>query len=289
MNPRPLRRTRAHLDSILDGRPTPGDPLADLVAAAQAPAAPGELGGLDAALAVFSSSAGLAATPEEPPVIKSVAGRLLALKVLAITAGMATAGGVAYAAVNGNLDRAPAPSVAAGDSTGAPGSSAAGSSVPGSDGSSAMPGSGSESEPSGNGSSSGSSAESSSTGSSDASSAPGSGTPSPSLKGLCTAWLAHPKNDAKLAGNPAYSVLVSAAGGLDSVNGYCATVLGSASAPSSGQPTHPAHPVHPVHPTQAQNTKVKPTPSTHTKKPHPSQANNTHPQNSKPGNPHKKH
>ena len=36
--------------------------------------------------------------------LKSLAGRLLALKILAVVAGTAAAGGVAYAAVNGNLD-----------------------------------------------------------------------------------------------------------------------------------------------------------------------------------------
>src|SRR4051794_21467102 len=138
MKHRPPRRTRAHLDDLLNGRPTAVDPLADLVAAVRSPAQPSELGGLDAAVAAFSAAPGVAGPPEErTPMLKSVAGRLLALKVLAIAAGTAAAGGVAYAAVSGNLDSPNGSSSAvASGSSGAPGSSGAESSAPGSDDSS---------------------------------------------------------------------------------------------------------------------------------------------------------
>jgi len=270
MKHRPLRRSRAHLDDLLDGRVTSGDPLADLVAAVRAPAQPSELAGLDAALAAFASAASVAPTPEEKtPMLKSVVGRALALKILALVAGTAAAGGVAYAAVSDTIDN-PSNGAAHGKSALAPGQTKS----HGDDDSSSA--SGSESDDPSDGSSSASGSESDEPSGSDSSSP--SSSPSPSLRGLCTAWLAHPKNDAKLSTNPAYSVLVTAAGGMDSVNGYCTTLLAS------------AHPSHPAHPTQAQNTKSHGAPSSHPVRPphthsapaHPTQAHDT-----KSPNPHK--
>lgn len=236
------------------------------MAAVRAPAQPTELRGLDAALAAFAVAPGVALSPEEkPPVLKTLAGKLLALKILAIAAGTAAAGGVAYAAVNGSLDSPHGSSaVVAGESSGAPGSSGADSSAPGSDeSSSGMSGSGSESESSGSssGSESGKPSE--------------SNTPSPSLQGLCTAWLAHPRDIAKVSTNPAFSVLIQAAGGATSVNGYCTTLLATV------HPSHPAHPTHPVHPTNAQNTKSPNPQSSHSSHTLPPQAQN--------GQSHKKH
>ena len=160
--------------------------------------------------------------------LKSVAGRLLALKILAVTAGAAAAGGVAYAATTGDLAAPHGQSAlhANAHSSGAPESDDESSPTEGDDSSTA----GSPSE-------TGSSSESDESGSSAA--------PSPSLVGLCHAWLAHPSNNAKLSTNPAYSVLVTAAGGVDAVNGYCTTLLASA---------HPSHPARPSHPTQAKNS-----------------------------------
>jgi hypothetical protein len=248
---------------LLNGRPTAVDPLANLVAAVRAPAQPNELVGLDAALAAFSAAPGVAESPEENiPMLKSVAGRLLALKILAVAAGTAAAGGVAYAAVNGNLDSPNGNSSAvATDGSDAPGSSGADSSAPGSDDSSSLPGSGSETEPSESGSGSESDEPSK------------SASPSPSLKGLCTAWLAHPRDIAKVSTNPAFSVLIKAAGGPDAVNGYCTALIASA------HPTHPSQAQNsshskPAHPSQAKNTVSHPAPktSTHTRKALPTQA-----------------
>ena len=234
MKHRPLRRTRAHLDDVLDGRAPAGDPLVDLVAAVRAPAHRAELTGLDAALAAFVSASSVAPSPEEKtPMLKSVAGRLLALKVLAAVAGTAAAGGVAYAAVNGNLEHSPNGNSAAvaGKSAGAPSRNDESSST-GSDDSSSASGTASQPSESASGTESGSEGP--------------KGTPSPSLQGLCTAWLAHPRDIAKVSGNPAFSVLITAAGGADAVNAYCTSLLAT------------AHPSHPAHPTQAQNTKPKP-------------------------------
>ena len=167
--------------------------------------------------------------------LKSVAGRLLALKVLAITAGAAAAGGVAYAATAGDRPTTHGQSAlhANAHSSGSARASA------------------DESSPSEIGSST-SASETGSSSSSESDEPASSAAPSPSLVGLCHAWRAHPKNNAKLATNPAYSVLVKAAGGPDAVNGYCTTLLAS------------AHPTHPAHPTQAQNTRhSRPTPPAH--------------------------
>ena len=162
--------------------------------------------------------------------LKSVAGRLLALKVLAVTAGAAAAGGVAYAATTGDLPTGHGKSAlhANADSSAAPASD--------DDSSSAA------------GSSTGASAPDSSS-AADSSAPDSSAAPSPSLVGLCHAWQAHPQNDLKLSTNPAYSVLVQAAGGTDAVNGYCVTLLAS------------AHPTHPARPTQAKNPTDGATPS----------------------------
>jgi hypothetical protein len=265
MKHRPPRRNAAHLDALLDGRPTASDPLADLVAAVRAPTQPHEMAGLDHALAAFASSSDVVLTPteENPRMLTSVAGRLLALKILAVVAGTAAAGGVAYAAANGNPTTSNGHAAVAGASSGAPDGSAASSGSSSTD--SGDKSSSSADEPSATESASGSGSASSSKSK--------SGAPSPSLVGLCNAWLAHPRDIAKVSTNPAFSVLINAAGGADAVNGYCTTVLTTA-----GHPLHSSHPTHPAHPTQARNTKSKssgsespePSETTHTKKPKPS-------------------
>jgi hypothetical protein len=90
--------------------------------------------------------------------------------------------------------------------------------------------------------------------------------------GLCTAY------DAGVAGshgkaldNPAFSVLITAAGGKDQVAGFCATILASA------HPTrHPANSDHPSGPSTHPNGP----PSTHPNGPpstHPNGPPSTHP------------
>jgi hypothetical protein len=261
MRHQPLRRSRAHLDDLLEG-PNAHDPVARLLAAASAPAQPGELVGLESAVAAFAAApTGPVPLEEKIPMLTQVAGRLAAVKVLAVVAGAAATGGVAFAAVSNNHAEPNAHAAIAGTSSGAPGSGL--TSTDGSTGSSSA-------VPSGSGTS----------GTESSSGRPGhTATPSPSLPGLCTAWLAHPRDAAKMSGNPAFSVLIKAAGGTDAVNGYCATVVASA------HPTHPAHPTqaqnstsnsapsshpsHPAHPTQAQNTKSHPAPSPHPSQPAP--------------------
>jgi hypothetical protein len=72
-----------------------------------------------------------------------------------------------------------------------------------------------------------------------------SASPSPSLFGLCHAYANVAANPGKALDNPAFTALISAAGGKDKVNAFCAVVLkaGPSHAPSShptGKPSsHP--------------------------------------------------
>lgn len=83
------------------------------------------------------------------------------------------------------------------------------------------------------------------------------GSPTPNLRGLCTAYTARVgENPGKALENPAFSVLIKTAGGKEQVASYCATLLGAAPSthasdhpsghgapttrPSHGQPSHPA-------------------------------------------------
>ncbi|HEY7265331.1 MAG TPA: hypothetical protein VH589_28105 [Trebonia sp.] len=62
--------------------------------------------------------------------------------------------------------------------------------------------------------------------------------PSPSLRGLCQAYTAHAAdNPGKALDNPAFSALITAAGGKTNVAGFCATTL--AAKPGNAPTTHP--------------------------------------------------
>ncbi len=92
----------------------------------------------------------------------------------------------------------------------------------------------------------------------------GSASPSPSLDGLCKAFQAKAtSNPGKALANPAFSVLVSAAGGTDKVTDFCVTRVGPAA----------THGVPPTHPAGA--------PSTHAGD-HPTGAPATHPTGARP-------
>ncbi len=127
------------------------------------------------------------------------------------------------------------------------------------------------------------------------------GTPDPSLRGTCNAWLAHKSSHGQWSSSPAFSALITAAGGTDEVATYCGLVVTHPTHPpkptQATSPTHPAHPVHPSHP-------AKPTQSADpTRPPKPTQAADpTHPAHpvhpphpveptpsSKPGHPKKAH
>ena len=100
-------------------------------------------------------------------------------------------------------------------------------------------------------------------------------TPSPSLVGLCHAYLAGVSHSAgKALDNPAFTVLVTAAGGKDAVSAYCGTLVplphATATGPGAhptGRPTSPAHhatgkPSSPAHHATGQPT-VSPQPTPH--------------------------
>ena len=66
------------------------------------------------------------------------------------------------------------------------------------------------------------------------------GSPSPSMVGLCHAVDAGNKDDhGKALENPAFTALVTAAGGKDKVDLFCATLLASASEAPKEHPSHP--------------------------------------------------
>jgi hypothetical protein len=67
------------------------------------------------------------------------------------------------------------------------------------------------------------------------------GSPSPSLVGLCHAVNAGNKDDhGKALENPAFTALITAAGGKEKVDAFCVKLLAAASAASKEHPSHPA-------------------------------------------------
>jgi hypothetical protein len=125
------------------------------------------------------------------------AGKLLAIKVAVAAVALSGGGGVALAAT-GHL---------AAQSSGHPAPSASSSSSAGTNASAVKGGSHS------------------------------SATPSPSLQGLCHAYGAGVgSNPGKALENPAFTALITAAGGKDKVSSYCTTLL--ASSPSGNSAAH---------------------------------------------------
>jgi hypothetical protein len=66
-------------------------------------------------------------------------------------------------------------------------------------------------------------------------------TPSPSLVGLCHSWLARPHINGNADTNPAFTVLVNAAGGTASVNSYCTDLVASSTPTPSTEPGNTDH------------------------------------------------
>lgn len=236
-------RTR-HPEQLLRGDLPADSALARLLSDASAPAQPHEVDGLSAALAAFSASQ---PNPRRSPVKTLLASMLAAKAALAATAAAASIGGIALAAATGSLP--PAAQNAAHDWVRAPAVASAHSAALDD-----------ETDPT-----------SSETPSDTSSPSPShSATPNPSLVGLCRAYGAGVATaPGKALDNPAFTVLISAAGGKDAVAAYCTGVLADA---PGGKPTalptptnthkpatHPAQPAHPAHPTGE--------PSTHPTKP----------------------
>ena len=69
--------------------------------------------------------------------------------------------------------------------------------------------------------------------------------PSPSLRGLCQAYTAHAGHSTgKSLDSPAFTALITAAGGKDSVTAFCASLL--ATHPGKAPASHPAGKAHPT-------------------------------------------
>ncbi|MFC4147592.1 hypothetical protein ACFO0M_15150 [Micromonospora mangrovi] len=210
------------LDGIRDGRPPTrdADPLVRLLAAAAAPANPGELSGEEQALAAFRAArAHPAPAPARAPRRHGV--RIGAVAWVAGLAATATAG-IAFATVS--LDRPEQPATPPAPATPA-------SSGPGVDGSPSHSGSGTPTEggatpsvaPTPTGATPGD--------------APGGATGRPDrpagvtqLTGLCRSYQAKPAAQrAKALKTPAYADLVTAAGGADRIEAYCLRLVPAAS------------------------------------------------------------
>lgn len=192
--------------------------LAQLLAAAAAPARPHELAGEDAAVVAFRSAdqtSGVHRRQRSRPAWA----RLLTAKVAGVAAVVVTAGGVAVAAGTGVL---PSP-LGGGPATT---SNAPGSNSPA--GTTAVPG-----------------------GAPGLTTGPGAqppATPDPALPGLCHAYLAQlADNPGKARSGPAFAALAEAAGGADHVTTFCEDLAAAQPGPApptpgqtTGRPTEPA-------------------------------------------------
>jgi hypothetical protein len=189
--------------------------LAARLAAATTVGLPSELTGEFAATAAFRSGSDVAYIPRRASMIKTALAKVLTVKAVAILAAL-SAGGVALAATTGVL---PNPLRETPVTPTHPATTPhAGGNGGGQGGSDA--------------------------------------TPSPSLEGLCTAFLAGAGSEhGKALDNPAFTVLITAAGGRDGVEAYCATLQhGAADHPTGAPASHPGNTDHPTGPPSAKPT-----------------------------------
>lgn len=247
-----IRRTRAELERMLDGRPVRPDALTELILAARASEARTDGAGFAAALAAFRSvSPPYAQTsPRRSSMIKNAAAKLAAAKLLTVGGvALAATGGVAAAAASTGHLPSPLPHSSHASKV-AVAAVAKHQATP-------------SSTPSASASESAADSDSSSS----SPSAHPSATPSPSLRGLCQSWLSRPHEHGKADTNPAFTVLVTAAGGSDAVQAYCTTLLSTAPGQPtpSDSPTDPAESGTPSHSTGKPSS--IPTPSHPTGKP----------------------
>ena len=177
------------------------DPLVALLTLAAAPAGDHELGGEQAAMAAFRAARlASAVQPRRPSMTKAMLAKLLTLKAAAVLAATA-AGGVALAASTGTL---PNPMDTTRHTTQSSGDGHVGgrpSARPSHPGETDRP----------------------------------DGTPSPSLVGLCHAYLAGAGSEhGKALESPAFTVLITKAGGKDKVDAFCTALLASAAPSQAG-------------------------------------------------------
>jgi hypothetical protein len=197
-----------------------------VLAAASARGTARELAGESTAVAHFQAAQLHPVNPaRRRSVLKTAAAKLLAAKVVvgaavaaAATGGVAVAAATNHASGPANHDTRPAVAASGTHTTGTP------STEP--DRPSRLPTRTSMGRPSGGHPSS-------------ATSHAAQGSPSPSLVGLCTAYQAGvADNPGKALDNPAFTALITAAGGKDNVTAYCTAILPSPH--PSGMPSHPA-------------------------------------------------
>jgi hypothetical protein len=196
---RSRRFDRRAAEQLLSGEPVTGSPaLNDLLAAAAAPARDGEVAGEHAAVAAFRA-ARFEPVPQRRrgSMIKTVLAKLLTAKIAAAAAAVAVAAGGVAVAATGYL-----PPSFGGDSTVVPSNSSTATT-------SASDSSDHHSSGGGNTGDRGASASS---------------VPTPSLVGPCRAYTAG-ADHGKALDSPAFAALITAAGGRDSVDAYCTTVL----------------------------------------------------------------
>jgi hypothetical protein len=227
---RPHRIDRDTAEHLLAGAPAARrrvGPLGEYLAAAAAPGTPHELAGGSAALAAFQAAHLQPADKQRrTSMLKTALAKLLTVKAAALLA-VTAAGGVALAATTGALPNPLTNTPAATPSaTHATGRPTATPS-PRSGGPSAMP--------------------------------------SASLLGLCHAYTAGAGTDnGKALTDPAFTDLITAAGGASKVTTFCATILASAAANAASHPGAPADTTHPTDrptstPASSQHPTVAPT------------------------------
>jgi len=248
------RVNRETAENLLGGVPGGPESLSRLLAAAAAPAATHEVTGEQAVLAEFRAAhLHPISPPRRPSMLKTTVAKLLAAKLLTATAvATAATGGIAFAAATNNL---PEPVQGAAHNVfNAPAPRHHGKP-------SNLPGRGNQPD-------------------AKSSDAP-TGTPSPSLRGLCTAFQAGAtSNDGTALTNPAFTALVTAAGGTGKIAAYCTTLIGAPATHPTGKPsTHPtgapsAHPTGkpttlptPGHPSGQPTSVPAGPPSTHPSQP----------------------
>ena len=263
----------AERERLLAGERLAGYHVSELLSAATTPAHSTEPSGLESALAAFRSAPAAAAVPtaRRTPVLKSLLSGLVATKVIAGVAGAAAVGGVALAATTGHLGDG-------GHSADAPGQTIAAAHQPDATDSGSASSSADDSSSAAASSSAASTSTSSATDSAHA--------PNPSLVGLCHAWQAHERSHSDhsksaahsaWAKSPAFSVLVSTAGGTGAVDGYCTVLLTpSASASTAPSVVPSTHPTHPAHPSQAVTTHANHKPSAVPSHSHPVPSHTNH-------------
>ena len=213
--------SRASAEALLTGTASEPSELAQIIAAARGPADSHELAGESAALIQFQAARLEPVAAPAPTVRKRMSEKLLAAKVgIAAALAAAATGGVALAAAAHTQTESTHPAPPVSTSVAAP--SRDGTPTPKATKPAAAPASSHAAAVS---------AEPTPPG---AAGSHASASPSPSLRGLCVAYLANGIAGGKRIDNPAFSALVTAAGGKDKVITYCVTLL------SEPHPTGPA-------------------------------------------------